>query len=136
MAEGACNDMAQFGAVRLRLAHANLTRTRVAHEACKHLISTISADGAEALHNLLQNETAHFQMISQHIQRWTTRAVQDDWSGYRGDTRKLLYRTRELIGMERRFFFRFYDNLINNIATLWLRALCDRRSAAGDVLRH
>lgn len=105
MIEVECRDMAHFGAVRLRLAHANLTRTRVAQEVCKYLISTMPENGVQALRDLLQYETAHFQMISQHIQQWTTRAVQCDWHGYREATRKLLERTRELIAMEKSLFF-------------------------------
>lgn len=102
MVEDKCVDMTQFGAVRLRLAHANLTRTRVAREACSHLISIIPADGAEALRDLEQCEIEHFQMISKHIQRWPTQAVQDNWHGYCGATRKLLERTRELIAIEKK----------------------------------
>lgn len=103
MVEDDCGDMANFGAIRLRLAHANLTRTRIAQEACRYLISRVPAEGAEALCDLQQRETAHFQLISQHIQRWTTNAVQNEWLGYRDATRKLLETTRALVAIENRF---------------------------------
>lgn len=102
MVEDECVDMAQFSAVRLRLAHANLTRTQVAREACSHLISIVSGKDAEALRDLQQCEIEHFQMISQHIQRWTTQAVQDHWHAYREATRRVLERNRELVSIEKK----------------------------------
>lgn len=102
LAEAACRDIAQFGAVRLRLAHANLTRTRIALEACKYLIQTTLAESSHYLIGLEQRETDHFQIISGQIQRWTTDAIQHDWQGYRDATRKLLERTRELVAIEKR----------------------------------
>lgn len=95
-------DPDQFSTVRHRLAHANLTRTQVAREACTHLISITPTDNAQPLRDLQQSEIEHFQMISQHIRHWTPQTVQDHWHGYRDATQKVLTRARELVTIEKR----------------------------------
>lgn len=98
---GEPTDMAEFGAIRLRLCKANLARTQVAREACSQLVSIVPIHITPAICDLEQREIEHFQMISQHVQRWTSQALQNDWSAYCGATGKLLDRTRELVAAEK-----------------------------------
>lgn len=69
----------------------------------------------QALRDLKQSEIEHSQMISQHVQHWTPQAVQEDWSGYRAATRKVLDRARDLVMTEK------------NLLVLFLRQLSGRR---------
>lgn len=98
---GEPTDMAEFGAVRLRLCRANLGRTQIAREICSQLVSKVPIQVTPAICDLEQREIEHFQLISQHVQRWTSEALQRDWSTYCKATGKLLDRTRELVAAEK-----------------------------------
>lgn len=100
MVEPELADLGQFSTVRFRLCQANLSRTQVAREACNHLIPMSPKGNTQSLRDLQQCEIEHFQMVSKHVQRWTSEAVQADWQGYCAATRKVLDRARELIGLE------------------------------------
>ena len=105
LGEYAPADMAQFGVVRFRLCRANLARTQVAREICSHLLSSMPVSETTALRNLHQCEIEHFQLISQHVQQWTSDELQRNWPVYCMATRKLLDRTRELIATEKQLLF-------------------------------
>lgn len=94
---------ADFSAIRLRIERANLSRTRVAWQACSYLIAASPSGQTEQLQGLQKREVEHAQAISDHIRRWPPRAVQDDWHGYRDATRKVLERIGELIALEQSF---------------------------------
>jgi hypothetical protein len=98
---GEPTDMAEFGVVRLRLCRANLSRTQVAREICSQLVCIVPIHVTPAICDLEQREIEHFQLISQHVQRWTSEALQRDWPAYCEATHKLLDRTRELVAAER-----------------------------------
>lgn len=95
----AAADTASLSAVRLALRKANLDRTQVALDACRHLMSTTS-DPVRLL-ELQRKELDVSQTISQHVQFWTMPALQVDWAGYCVTTGAMLERIRELVGMEK-----------------------------------
>ena len=96
---GELSDIAQFNAARLRLRQANVSRTRVALEASRHLMTVLSDD--VDLQGLQRAEIDHSQMISDHVQRWTVDAIKRDWDEYRRQTRRILAGVRSLIAAER-----------------------------------
>ena len=95
----AAADTASLSGVRLALRKANLDRTQVALDACRHLMSTTS-DPVRLL-ELQRKELDVSQTISQHVQFWTMPALQVDWAGYCVTTGAMLERIRELVGMEK-----------------------------------
>lgn len=95
----------EFSTTRHRLARANLGRAQVAREACGHLLSITPPAEAEALRDLHQREVDHFQLISQHIRRWSPQAVERDWDGYRAATRAVIDQVRQLLSLERKLIF-------------------------------
>ncbi|HET7678950.1 MAG TPA: PilZ domain-containing protein [Xanthobacteraceae bacterium] len=97
---GELSDIGQFSAARLRLRQANLARTQVALDACRHLMTVQPAQ--PSLRDLQRRELDISQMISLHVQQWTTQSLQDDWSGYCRATRKVLKGVRELIAAEKK----------------------------------
>lgn len=98
--EGELSDIGHFSAARLRLRQANLARTHVALEACRHLMTIQHAP--DSLQDLRRSELDVSQMISEHVQRWTVQALQDDWGSYCRTTRKVLEGVRELIAAEKK----------------------------------
>lgn len=99
MADG-LSDMSQFSTVRLRLRQANLARTHIALAACGHLMTIRHAQ--HSLRELERSELDVSQMISAHVQRWTTQGLQDDWDGYCHETRRVLEGVRKLIAAEKK----------------------------------
>lgn len=96
---GELSDIGQFSAARLRLRQANVARTNAALEACRHLKTTQQAQ--HSLGDLQRRELDVSRMISEHVQHWTIQSLQNDWSGYRRATTKILVIVRELIAAEK-----------------------------------
>lgn len=97
---GELSDIGRFSAVRLRLRQANLARTQVALDACRHLMTIQPAQ--PNLRDLQRRELDLSQMISLHVQQWTTQGLQDDWGGYCRATRRVLESVRELVAAEKK----------------------------------
>lgn len=97
--EGELSDIAQFSAVRLRLRQANVVRTQIALEACRHPATVKGAPSG--LRDLERTELAVSQMISEHVQQWTMQTVQENWRGYCRATGKVLAAVRTLMATEK-----------------------------------
>lgn len=94
------SDITHFSGARLRLRQANLARTHIALDASRHLMTIQQAQ--HSLRDLQGSELAVSQMISEHVQRWTLQALQNDWEGYCHATRKVLDGVRKLIAAEKK----------------------------------
>ncbi|HET9429514.1 MAG TPA: PilZ domain-containing protein [Allosphingosinicella sp.] len=93
------SDLGQFSAARLQLRRANLDRTQIALDLCRHLMATTSS--RHSLQDLQRQELDVSQMISQHVHSWTMPRIEEDWSGYCSATRKILDAVRALIASEK-----------------------------------
>lgn len=98
------SDIVQLSNARLRLRQANVARTAVALEACRHRL-TIDPSQA-ALRDLQRKEIDVSQMISDHVQSWSNQKLQHDWESYCRATRKVLDAVRELITTEKKLLCR------------------------------
>lgn len=97
------SDIGQLSTVRLRLRQANLARTQVALDACRHLMTIYPAQ--RSLRDLQQRELDVSHMISSHVQSWTVQALLDDWNGYCLATNKVLEGVRELMAAEKTLLY-------------------------------
>lgn len=97
---GELSDVGAFSSARLRLRQANVARTQAVLDACRHLLTL--QPGQLSLRDLQRRELDVSQMISLHVQQWTTERLQNDWGGYCRATRKVLERVRELIAAEKK----------------------------------
>lgn len=97
---GELTDISRFSTARLRLRQANLARTKVGLEACRHLM-TIDPSQA-ALGDLQRRELDVSQMISAHVHNWPMQTLRGDWDGYCRATRKILSVVRDLIIAEKK----------------------------------
>lgn len=101
---GELSDIGHLCGARLRLRQANLARTCIALDACRHLLT--DRHSQQSLRDLQLSELKVSQLISVHVQCWTTKALQDDWEGYCRETTKVLDRVRELIAAEKKLLCR------------------------------
>lgn len=93
------SDLGQFSAARLQLRRANLDRTQIALDLCRHLIATTSS--RHSLRDLQRQELDVSQMISHHVHSWTMPRIEEDWTGYCSATREILEAVRALIASEK-----------------------------------
>ena len=94
------SDIGQFSTARLRLRQANVARTQVVLDTCRHLMAIYPAQ--HSLRQLQQRELDVSHTISAHVQSWTVPALLGDWDGYCLATKKVLADVRELIAAEKK----------------------------------
>ena len=98
-------DVAKFSMARLRLGQAHLARRPIAQKVYAVLVSTISADEAEAVRDLQRRDGELAQELSDHIRRWTPIAVQERWAAYCEASVLIRGRLRAVLAMERSLIF-------------------------------
>ena len=98
-------DVIRYTAARLRISQASRERRLLWQHACRYLHDRVTADHSNDLRHLGMLDSELGLWSAAHIGRWTVKAIESDWIGYRQASRLMRRRMADCVAAEKRLLF-------------------------------
>ena len=107
-------DKLEYSAARFRVSQASLARRTVFRAACTYFEAVASTAEQETISRLRQADSDLGRLASQHVSRWSTERVADQWDGYCCASRDMRRALLKQIELERAMLFPLLRNQDSN----------------------
>lgn len=98
-------DKYDYTRARFAISQASIVRWTLVMRICDYLIPRVSTSDSDTLRRLHERQSDTLRRFKNHLERWSSRDVADDWQGYRAASRALQRRNRRNVEDERRLLY-------------------------------